>query len=200
MNPTPVETTAPDAGRKPACGRPCSLDQGRFVFNCKLSLKGECANCGQQLCGQHLRNRCPEGRRSRYGTQQHLTRDHLEALSQAEDHRLEKVQISQGMGPEGHWRAPTVVISYRCRDGQPGRVILHPGTLVRDPGMPGVRPGEELHRWLARRLGEERTRELRWTDLKGCQNIVAEAVRNPRSRTGAGTLMPPGPVPRATTR
>ena len=185
MNPNPVETATPNAGRKPACGRPCSFDQGRTVFDCKFRVKDECANCGQQLCRQHLRNRCPEGRRSRYGTQQHLTRDHLEALSQSEDHRLEKVQISQGMGPEGHWRAPTVVISYRCRDGQPGRVTLHPGTLVRDPDMPGARPGDELHRWLARRLGEERTREMRWTDLKQCQATVAEAVRTSRG---------PGPV------
>ena len=94
----------------------------------------------------------PPRQTGRYGTQQHLTQEYMNALSRAENPRLEKVQISQGMGAEGHWRAPTVVISYCHGDSQRGRVIFHPGNLATDPDRPGVPPGEALQNWLARRL------------------------------------------------
>ena len=113
------------------------------VDECRNSATRTCSQCRATLCWQHIKQRCPSGKRNRYGVMQHLTRPHAEELRMA--NRLTMRSIRAVKETHSHDSALVVItFSYLNGEGLERQFQAYPGAIRQAEGeyqwIPGRRP------------------------------------------------------------
>lgn len=159
------------------CGAPTLPEKWRKPGECRIPRTRRCANCGQETCWKHARNRCPEGRTTRYGQLQHLTEYEQTLVQNEAKISLEKIELSKEYNTE-RLRC-TVSVSFRFTQptGTEALISTHPGGMSSPLGSRRWRPEEELARWLTKRLGGKDIKNIVWQNERDCIPVMTRAVR-----------------------
>ena len=118
--------------------------------DCRAKLSRTCADCGQKLCWQHLKLKCPQGRRTKYGSWQHLSREQKYDITKATQFKLHKVRLTS---ETEELEKLTVDIRYLTADGVTSTLVIYPGGIQSAGDDENWEPDDELRRWIDRRNG-----------------------------------------------
>ena len=144
---------------KQICGKRHWNKHTRQNQDCHSKVSSACSDCGEKLCWQHFKLRCPDGRKTKYGSWQHLSKDQKNEMTKATQFKLQKVRLTKEIGEEGEPRDPreperlTVDFSYLTAERVRRIVIIYPGGIQSAGEDKNWKADDELRRWMGRRNG-----------------------------------------------
>ena len=142
------------------------------VDECRNSATRTCSQCRATLCWQHIKQRCPSGKRNRYGVMQHLTRPHAEELRMA--NRLTMRSIRAVKETHSHDSALVVItFSYLNGEGLERQFQAYPGAIRQAEGEYQWIPDEGLSQWLVKMT---KGRTMGWDEPADCVNELHEII------------------------
>ena len=141
------------------CGKRHWNKHTRRNQDCHNKVSSTCTDCGEKLCWQHFKQKCPDGRKTKYGSWQHLSQEQKNEMTKATQFRLQKVRLTKEIGEDGEAKGPrepeklTVDFSYLTAERVRRMIVIYPGGIRSAGEDQNWKPDDELHRWMGRRNG-----------------------------------------------
>ena len=139
---------------------------------CNNPADRDCSNCGVELCWLHIKQKCRQGQKTRFGTSQHLTAHQKEELTLVTGLRLGRVTTTQIPGPENSLYGITIHIKYTTQNKKENILIVHLG-MIQDTQENEWTPDEELRLWLTSRNIKH---NQRWYRKGDAVRTIANAI------------------------
>ena len=157
------------------CNRPVHLKNNKQLTACNNRQSYVCARCNQRLCWRHISLRCPNGTRTGYGIQQHLTAENAELLPLRSQTKLHIVTIKRHIQLPYTEHQVAVVFHFRLPGGTFATFHTYPGGLLPNIEHRRWHPDPELTAWLTKITAREP--QLTWTKRSDHLDTVKRAIQ-----------------------
>ena len=163
------------------CQEPALTANHGPARECRKQPDRSCINCRIPICWQHAARRCPKGRNTVFGRQQHMTDQHQRDTEGSTNHRVADIKLRRGEGNPKGSHLVAVTVAYTTANRFPGVITLYPGSTIAD-GRGTWRPAPSLAKYLANREGttpaEEENRT--WPTQNAVKKMLLEAGKTKR--------------------